>query len=236
MLDPTLAAATHGHVHQVEIVADLFRAQFDPVTTVGESFADVVLGLGVAEACDGEIVGFDGQVWRIPADGVPVIAPPELGLPFAVVAEGGTPVEVPIPPGSTFSDIAATVTAALPEDPHAVAAVRLDGIFTDVVLRSEHRQEPPYEPLPAVLENEVRFPFDTWEGTLVGFRFPTVDDGLIIPGLHLHGVAADHQSGGHVHEATVDVAVLRMWIDDSDITVPHDGLARALVRDEVQPD
>ena len=234
MFDAALVAAAHGHVQGAE-VADLFRARYDSVTTVGEAFAGCLLGLGVAEAVDGEIVAFDNTVWRVPADGLPVIADADLGLPFAVSATGAPgaqAADVPVSAGDSFLDLAALITEAMvaagAEDPHHVAAVRLDGSFRDVLLRSERRQEPPYEPLPQVLADEIRFPFGHWQGTLVGFRFPDLDDGLVIPGLHLHGIAADRRSEGHCHQATVVEARMRVWVDDLEITVPHDKVAAAL--------
>ena len=238
MFDARLVAAAHGHVHQVEVVTDLFRARYEAVTTVGEAFANTVLGIGVAEACDGEIVGFDDEVWRVPADGVPVVAPVDLGLPFVIVATGATgatgavPLSVPLDAGMTMPEIAVAVSSILSDagidDAHHVAAIRLDGHFTGVLLRSEHRQEPPYDPLPEVLAHEVRFAFDHWAGTLVGFRFPDIEDGIIIPGLHLHGVSDDRRSGGHCHEATTRAVTMSVWLDDYDVDIPHDALAAAL--------
>lgn len=231
MFDPALAAAAHGHITQVDTFTDLYRAHYEAHTTVAETFRNVTLGLGVAEACDGEIVAFDGKVWRVPADGFPVPAEPNLGLPFAVVAQGGMPIDTPVPPGCTMDDVTTLITDVVtagdltqPTE-HLVAAVRLDGVFTDVVLRSEHRQEPPYPPLPDVLSHEVRFEFPTWEGTLVGFRFPDAQDGVVIPGLHLHGISADQRSGGHCHTFTVAHATLTVWLDDVAVTLPHEGLA-----------
>lgn len=231
MFDAALAAAAHGHITQVDTFTDLYRAHYEAHTTVAETFREFNLGLGVAEACDGEIVAFDREVWRVPADGYPVRAEPSLGLPFAVVAQGGMPIETPLPPGSTMDDITAlvadVVTAGDIAQPteHLVAAVRLDGEFTDVVLRSEHRQKPPYPPLPDVLSNEVRFEFPAWEGTLVGFRFPDAQDGVVIPGLHLHGLSGDRKSGGHCHRFTAAHAILTVWLDDVSVTLPHEGLA-----------
>ena len=61
--------------------------------------------------------------------------------------------------------------------------------------------------------------FTEWAGTLVGFRFPDASDGVAIPGLHLHALAADNASGGHCHRATVVAATLTAWIDDVEFTV-----------------
>ena len=220
MLDNALRASVLGHVRQVETLTDLEAGHFAAVTTVERAFRGCTIGLGVAEAADGEIVALDDLVWRVPADGAPLIAPPELGLPFAVAASGGVASTVPLPAGTTMSTLVSAIDrvrgdAAL----GSVVAVRVDGTFTDVLLRSEPRQEPPYQLLSHVLEHEVRFAFAEWAGTLVGFRFPDASDGVAIPGLHLHALAADRASGGHCHRATVVAARLTAWIDDVEFTV-----------------
>lgn len=240
MINPALAAAVHraggevGHVEQTEIVADLFNGAYAAATTVGEAYAGCILGHGVAEHLDGEMVAFDGEVWRVPGDGVPVRAPDTLGLPFAVAAFGGSPVEIAVPAGSDLDMITALIDAELNRlDRHhdeVVVAVRIDGDFTDVVMRSEHRQEPPYRALADVLAAEVRFGFDRWSGTLVGFRCPDVADGVVIPGLHLHGLSADRTSGGHCRATVTKSVRLRIWIDDLTVELPHASLAEALAR------
>ena len=217
MLDPRLLSAVHGHVRQVETLHDLETGHYDAVTTVERAFAGCRVGLGVAEAADGEIVAVDGEVWRIPADGTPRRAPPTLGLPFAVAATGGSSIGVELAAGATMESITATideVRAMIGPTGSPVVAVRIDGTFTNMLLRSEPRQDKPYQLLSDVLEHEVRFAFESWSGTLVGFRFADERDGVRIPGLHLHGIAADRGSGGHCHHATVLAARLTAWLDD----------------------
>lgn len=208
-------------MQQVELLRDLAAGHLEAVTTVGEAFTDAVVGLGVAEAADGELVCVDGRTWRIPVDGTPVEASPSLGVPFAVSARGGIPLDVPCACPASLDDLRSAIDAVLHEaDAHAVVAVRVDGTFAGVVLRSEPRQEPPFPELAVILEHEVRFAFDTWEGTLAGFRFPDSSEGDVIPGLHLHAIAAKRDSGGHVHEATLVTGAVRVWIDDLDIIAP----------------
>ena len=227
MFDAGLAAAAHGHITQVDTVTDLFRAHYEAHTTVAEAFTDFTVGLGVAEACDGEIVAADDTVWQIRADGLPVVAAPDLGLPFAVVAHGGLAMTVNLPIGidmiSLPTEVDALIDARQAQAEHLVAAVRVDGMFRDVLLRSEHRQQPPYPPLPDVLSHEVHFTFPAWQGSLVGFRFPDNEDGVTIPGLHLHAIAADRRSGGHCHTFTVVDAVLTVWLDDVEVKLPLPG-------------
>ena len=238
MINMSLATAIHhsrtgtspadhaGHIRQIETVHDLFSGRYESVTTVGETFGDAVLGIGVAEGVDGEIVHLDGTTWRVPADGIPQIAPAELGMPFAVAAYGGTPTHREVPEGASMAEITALVDEVLAAEAihhdYLVAAVAVTGEFSHVLLRSEHGQTPPYQPLgtEGSVTGEVRFELAPWSGTFVGFRFPDVADDIVIPGLHLHGIARDHTSGGHCHQLTVTKARLQVWVDDVEVDVP----------------
>lgn len=232
MFDPYLISASHGHVHQIDAVTDLIYGNYESVTTVHEAFSNTVLGFGVAEHLDGEIVSVDGITWRIPASGRPELAGPEVGMPFAIGAEGGSPLTLQVPPGTTQDQIATMVENAIHlqhDQRHPVAALRLDGTFVDVLLRSEHKQSPPYQHLDSVLRQEVQFAFDTWQGTFVGFSFPLqANNDATIPGLHLHAISYDRTSGGHSHRATSVTAQLRMWLDDVDIALPKSRITHAL--------
>ena len=243
MINLSLATAVHhhkngappldhvGHIRQTETMHDLFAGRYDSVTTVGETFDGAVLGLGVAEAVDGEIVHVDGTTWHIPADGVPRVAPPELGMPFAVAAFGGSPVTRDVPEAAGFAQLTTLVDEVLAAETvhhdYLVAAVKVVGEFSHVLLRSEQGQTPPYQPLgsPGSVTGEVRFDMAPWSGTLAGFRFPDVADDVVIPGLHLHGISRDHGSGGHCHEFTVARARVYVWIDDVEVEVPGLPLA-----------
>jgi acetolactate decarboxylase len=228
VLDPRLAAAAHsavhGVVHQVEPIHDLMCGNYDAVTTVAESFKGTHLGLGVAEACDGEIVSVDGSTWRIPATGVAEPAPADLGLAFAVAASSGQPVDIPIVNPIPITGLANLIAEILQVERCGVAAVRVDGDFVDVVLRSEARQHEPYRPLSKVLADEVRFTFTTWSGTLVGFFFADTDADVVIPSLHLHAISTDRRTGGHCHGATVQRGTLQVWLDAAEIGVAHGGI------------
>lgn len=197
--EPDIGKVTRGHIQQTEIVRDLFEGHYESVITVAEAFKDAVLGIGVAEAVDGEIVAFDG---------VSITEQVAAGTDFAGL--------------TTLID--EVLKAAGQHHDHLVAAIRVDGTFTEVLLRSEPRQTPPYRPLTEVLDHEVQFAFGTWSGTMVGFSFPDVSGQVVIPGLHLHGVAADRNSGGHCHLGVTAVATLRIWLDDADIFVPMTGV------------
>ncbi len=242
--DSRLLAAAYSHdahmkspgsttalVEQVETAEHLFRGGFDGVVSVATAFEHAWLGLGVADQLDGEIVVVDGVVWRVPATGIPEVADPDLTVPFAISerrAAADVINEVDIPTGTTLDELGGMIDT---DDSHCVT-LRLEGTFTDVVLRSERRQTPPYRPIDEVLSpdsnQEVRFAFPRWEGVLVGYRFPDVKLGVSLPGLHLHGLSHDQRSGGHVREVTVDSGKLSWVLGRSTVTLPSDHFGHLL--------
>ena len=106
----------------------------------------------------------------------------------------------------------ATVAAAvedLVDDPGAVISVRLEGSFTSALVRSVPPQSPPYRPyIEVCASDEVRWLHEPFDGVFVGFRFPDLDPGATIAGLHLHGLNHERTTGGHNHDLVVDDAVL----------------------------
>lgn len=223
MFDPLLLRAAHGYIHQTDVITDLIHGNYDSVTTVAEAFTDSVLGLGVADRLDGEIISLDSMTWRVPASGVPELAAPDLGLPFAIAAFDGTSSSWDITHDQSLDDIAHEI------DQQGVLALRIDGEFTNVLLRSEHKQEPPFHHLDEVLREEVQFPFETWHGTLAGFLFPqSGSDGVTVPGLHLHAISFDRTSGGHCHRAIVTNARARLWVEETQVDIPRSRISHTI--------
>ncbi len=247
-LDPALVAAAarrdshHAHpdhiatlVQQTDTASHLIDGSFSGTTTILDAFHGAWLGVGVSDALDGELVCVDGVIWRVPDTGIPEVADPLATIPFAVAA-ARAPAELvtyeTVPSGMNMSDLGELVGS----ETHQMIVLRIEGTFRDVVLRSEHRQTPPYRDLDAVLStDEVRWHFAEWSGVMVGHQFPTAQDGVLIPGIHLHGISSDHLSGGHVREMTVIDAELSWAPADVEVTLSDDGEAVASL-DNHQPD
>jgi acetolactate decarboxylase len=77
-------------------------------------------------------------------------------------------------------------------------AVRIDGRFERVRVRSVPKQRRPYPRLAeALAEQRISDLLDV-SGTLVGFGFPDALDGIEMIGWHLHFATEDRTRGGHV--------------------------------------
>lgn len=220
-LDPALAAAVtldrrrgRGEhcsatdaVFQLTLAHVLLDGGYDAVTTLAEVMPEGDHGLGTFDRLDGEMVVVDGEPWRVDHTGAATLVPLTARVPFVVLTTMTSSVRRRVT-GMDRDGVAAQVDA-LVDDPTAVVAVRLEGRFARVLVRSVPAQEPPYRPYAEVCAtDEVRFEYEDFEGVFVGFRFPDLDGGATIGGLHLHGLDVARTTGGHNHELVVADAEL----------------------------
>lgn len=199
--------STAETTHQLQLAHVLLDGGYDGVATLEEALAGGDHGLGTVDRLDGELVVVDGQPWRVDYTGAAELMPPGTRTPFVVVATMHHPRTVRL----RNVDRAAVAAAVedLVDDPGAVISVRLEGSFTSALVRSVPPQSPPYRPyIEVCASDEVRWLHEPFDGVFVGFRFPDLDPGATIAGLHLHGLNHERTTGGHNHDLVVDDAVL----------------------------
>lgn len=203
------AAAPH-HVFQTSTVSALMDARYDGDLTVGEVLAHGDLGLGTLAGLDGELVVVDGRAWVARVDGGLSPVPHGTTTPFAVVTPfaPGDPVAL----GPLVHDHLLARLDALAPAP--VCAVRVEGNFDRLRVRSVPKQFPPYPPLGEVVARQAEWEAGAIHAVLVGFRFPARAAGLEVAGWHLHAMATDHSTGGHVLVA--DLAAGTAWVDTAE--------------------
>jgi acetolactate decarboxylase len=203
--------ATTEATHQLQLAHVLLDGGYDGVATLEEALAGGDHGLGTVDRLDGELVVVDGEPWRVDWHGVAELLPLSTRTPFVVVSTLEAPRTLRLRDASR-ADVAAAVED-LVDDPGAVVSVRLEGSFTSVLVRSVPPQDPPYRPyLEVCATDEVRWEHRPFEGVFVGFRFPDLEPGATIPGLHLHGLDRDRTTGGHNHDLQVADAVLSVGV------------------------
>jgi acetolactate decarboxylase len=240
--DPTGSAAGDA-VFQLSLAHVLLEGGYDGVATIGDVLESGDHGLGTVDHLDGELVVVDGEPWRVDSSGVAAIVPPSTRTPFVVLTTMVAPRRVRLRDVDRDGVIAEIERVI--DDPAAVVAVRLEGRFRSVLVRSVPRQEPPYRPYADVCANdEVRWVHAPFTGVFVGFRFPNFGSGSTLPGLHLHGLDAARTTGGHNHDLHVEDAELsvstghdvtvalpeRSMVDLLDMPSHRRALQRAMLR------
>jgi len=210
--------AHHGHVDQVRSAGRLFAGDYSAAATVRDEFDGSLLGIGVMHDLAGEVVSLDGVTWRVPVDGTPVAVDIEETVAFGIAAHGGRRHRVTVGAGVDVDGLLGVIDTYLArhhiDHEEVVCALRLTGTFRDVVLRTVASPTYEGETLGEIIDDEARFRFDSWTGTMVGFRFPDATTGDTIPGIHLHGIAEDRSSGGHLRNMTTADVALDLWVDE----------------------
>ena len=179
----------------------LMAGRYDGDATIGELLTHGDLGIGTTQGLGGELVVLDGEAFVVDGDGVVTAVAPSTSTPFAVVCRFDP---------SVVADAAGLDTRALRDRVDAIApegmdvvAVRVDGRFADLRLRSVRAPARPYPPLAQVTAHQTEWEVPQADGTLVGFRFPDATAGVEVPGYHLHFLSRDRRVGGHVLDATL---------------------------------
>jgi acetolactate decarboxylase len=202
----THAAAPH-HLFQTSTIAALMDARYDGDLTVGEVLRRGDLGLGTLAGLDGELIIVDGvaHVGRVDGSLSPVDS--ATTTPFAVVTPFAPGAPVPL------RDLAHdALLAEIDRRAQApVSAIKVEGTFRRLRLRSVPRQHTPYPPLDEVVRQQAEWEAGAVDAVLVGFRFPAEAAGLEVPGWHLHAMTCDGSTGGHVLIA--DLAEGTAWLD-----------------------
>jgi acetolactate decarboxylase len=212
---PAPLSSCRGRITQVSVLNDLMIGRYDGVMPIAELLRYGDFGLVTLDHPDGELIVLDGRAHQVRGDGVVVAAGPDRSTPFAIVTPFEPDGEFPCPRVGNLADLGARLEAL--GQKNNFLAVRVDGRFAAITLRSVHRQEPPYRPLGDVVEGQSVWTHEEVSGTLVGVRSPAWVGGLNVPRYHWHFLSADRTVGGHVlhcrvREGRVQYQVCRDWL------------------------
>jgi acetolactate decarboxylase len=200
-LPPVPWSPCRGRLTQVSVLNALMSGRYGGVMPIPELLRYGDFGLGTLDHLDGELIVLDGREYQVRGDGVVVEVGPDRSTPFAIVTSFEPDGEFPCPRVGNLSDLDARLEALGPKN--NFLAVRVDGWFSAITLRSVHRQEPPYRPLVEVVKGQSVWTHEEVSGTLVGVRSPAWVGGLNVPGYHWHFLSGDRTVGGHVLECRV---------------------------------
>jgi acetolactate decarboxylase len=220
---------------QVGTLDAIMAGGYEGDATLAEVLRLGSLGIGTVQQLDGELVVLDGVPWVAAVDGSVRREALTTRTPFAVVVpfhpEAGEPLDGPL----TLLEVTARADRLVGESV-PVAAIRVDGTFRELQLRSVARQHPPYPRLAEVVTHQSTWDVAQSTGTLLGFRFPDGLAGLEVPGYHLHYLANDRTIGGHVLGATLVSGHLAVdHCEDLHVELPAGvGLGRPGAADRVE--
>ncbi|HOF18743.1 MAG TPA: acetolactate decarboxylase [Phycisphaerae bacterium] len=216
-------------LYQYSTIPALMEGVYDGELTLGELRRRGDLGLGTFNALDGEMIVLDGAVYQATADGKVRRAPDGGKTPFAAVvpfrpAAGGWRYD-PERDGASLEKYLDTLAPSA----NLAYAVRIDGTFRNVMVRSVPAQRRPYPRLAQAAAGQKVFELTGVRGTIVGFRLPEYLAGVNVPGWHLHFLSADRAAGGHLLRCRAEQADVRvMEIRRVELQLPDTPEFRAI--------
>lgn len=159
-------------------------------------------GLGTFRHMVGEMIVLDGVAYHMKPDGSVTTVDASTGsnavAPFAMVThfEPTLTTEAVL---ADKADLFGLLSCLLPESHNLYLAVRLQGSFRNVTVRTVAGQTKPHEGLAEVGAHQTSHTFEeSLEGTIIGFRSPAYMQGVSVAGDHLHFISSDKKKGGHL--------------------------------------
>jgi acetolactate decarboxylase len=205
-------------VFQVSTIDALMAGIYDGDTTLRELSRHGDFGVGTFAALDGEMVLLDGTFYQIGTDGTAHTISPETVTPFCGVTFFEPDRSFSLAETVDYPGLKEYVGGRLPTE-NIFYAVRVDGTFDEITIRSVPRQHKPYPPLADVAKGLPDYTFHNVTGTLVGFVCPAYFTGVSIPGWHLHLITDDRRLGGHV--VSFSATGLTVGVDDTPSVSVH---------------
>ncbi len=206
---PGLHAAERDTLYQYSTINSLLAGLYDGEMTVEALTAHGDFGLGTFNGLDGEMIVVDNIIYQARGGGAAMAATGDTGVPFSSVTFFDADKSVPLPAGFNLEALEAYVDQLAPNQ-NIYQAIRVDGLFQNVKLRTAPKQTKPYAPLADVIEQQEVFQLSDIAGTLVGIRTPAYLAGLNVPGYHFHFVTADRSKGGHVFGITAASGIIQI--------------------------
>ncbi|KAJ9156394.1 Alpha-acetolactate decarboxylase [Pleurostoma richardsiae] len=193
-----------------------------PVSTI---LANGDHGLGTFRNLVGELIILDGKAYRMNPDGsithIGFTASTETISPFAmitrfsptVITKADLPGKAKVPGKEALFEL---LSHLLPGARNHYLAIRVEGVFKSVTVRTVGGQREPHEGLADVGKHQVSHTFtEAMTGTIIGFRSPPYMQGVSVAGDHLHFISEDRARGGHLlafeTAEKVEVAVAPIW-------------------------
>jgi acetolactate decarboxylase len=195
-------------VTQISTYPALEMGLYDGDVTYAELEQMGNTGIGTFDGMDGEMIALDGQFYQARSDGSVRRASEGMETPFATVTFF-TPEQrlQPAQPLGSYDDLKAYLATVAPPE-NRPYAIRIDGTFPYVKIRSIPKQSEPYPPLADVIAQQTTWELKDMRGTLVGYWFPEYLSALNAPGYHLHFISDDRQAAGHLLDCSLDGATV----------------------------
>lgn len=190
------SAQSQNAMYQVSTINALMQGVYDGEFSIKELKQHGNFGIGTFDGLEGEMIVLDGKYYQVKASGEVIEVNDNVKTPFANVVNFHPELFGEVKNVETFGDLEKALDSII-KDRNYVYAIRIDGIV-NVKTRAIPKKTKPYPTLAEAAKTQSVFDIQNTKGTVVGFWCPQYVNGINVPGYHLHFIADDRKSGGHI--------------------------------------
>ncbi len=187
-------------IYQVSLLQGLTLGDYNGSVSAAELKEKGDIGIGTFEGLNGEMITLDGAVYRADGEGKVEEVSDDEGIPFSNVTFFDEDEKISLSKIDSIETLQEELDKKVKElGKNRFYFVRIDGLFSEINVRSEYAQEKPYKPLAKVLEtDQTFFDYEDIEGTVVALYCPGYMSNMNATGWHMHFISDDRERGGHV--------------------------------------
>ena len=184
-------------IFQTSLMSALLDGVYEDEMTVRDLLGRGSFGIGTFNGLDGEMLIVDGTCYQLRADGG--VSKADLGAytPYAVVTNFVPHIESELPQNVVRAEASKFIDKMTASENY-MYALRIDGEFEWIRMRTVVKQEKPYRPMVEATDEDAIIELHDVSGVVAGFRTPLYELGIGVPGCHTHFVTDDRTAGGHV--------------------------------------
>lgn len=195
-------------IYQLAPFLYILSGNYDGTITAAQFKAAGTLGIGTFEGLDGEAVLLDGRLYQVKGDGSVTIPDDARTMPFGACTLFDSDTLQSMRHIASFEAFSQALASSF-KDRQIAYAIRAEGLFKTIRVRSCDKQTKPYRPLAEAVKQQHEYAYENVKGTLVGFWIPPFVPGSVsVPGFHLHFISDDRKQGGHVLDFTSDALAI----------------------------
>lgn len=190
-------------LYQGSTIEALLAGNYDGVGTVKKIKSQGNMGLGTFAGLDGEMIVFDGKVYRAGKDGKVTVENDNVQSPFYAVTYFDADITKYNKDTTLTFDLLKKELDQLRTRNDLPYAIIIQGKFKGIKVRSVGPYNPPFPLLSQAVKEQSVFDYAEVSGRLVGFWLPAYMGNTNAAGYHLHFISEDFQKGGHVLDLVI---------------------------------
>jgi acetolactate decarboxylase len=191
------AGKADNKIMQTSTINALLAGVYDGYLSIGSLLQYGDFGIGTFDRLDGEMIVLDGNVYQVRADGKVYAPSDDMMTPFATVCLFRPEISFSLQQEAHYDGFKSIIDEKI-SNHNLLYAIQIEGLFSQMKVRSVPVQQKPYQPLSKVAKSQKVFHLNDVYGTIVGFRLPSFLKGINVTGYHLHFISDDKEQGGHI--------------------------------------